>query len=502
MTTLAFHPAGRTLAAGTEDGRFRFWDINTLETIRLTGKVLDGNIRAVAFSPDGALLAAGSQNGKLVVWDYQTGKVHKTFRRKTPVTNVMFSPDGKSVAASYDAPEAVVCIWDLSRPDPRVLAGHTDHVLSAVFRTDGKLLASGSWDGTMRLWSTAADYPRALVYGPGLFGTGVTHVAFSPDGRYLATPNGDGTIYLFRLPPLNEPIATWMEKNGVAPPPDLPEEGWIKRVQRLTPGNQAEAVSQRLKDLNPGFDGGVIPTVEDGLLVGVNFRTNQISDLSPVKAITTLKQLHIHGHVGPDQGKVHDLRPLHGLRLETLSLWNTEARDLAPLRDMPLKSLDLGGCHGVKDLSPLTGMDLEWLDLGATGVTDLTPLGGMPLNWLSLWNTKGIDDLAPLKGMPLRTLNLVHCPVKDISLLSGMKLEDLDLGGTGVIDATPLAGMPLRRLSLGTTRVSDLTPLKDMPLRELILADCGSVKDLSPLKGMKLEGKRSRDDRRCLPFHG
>jgi WD40 repeat protein len=63
----------------------------------------------------------------------------------------------------------------------------------------GFLLATCADDGTVRLWDLSAGKPRARTIGPDPIGGPVRSVAFTPDGRYLATGNANGMVYLLRL---------------------------------------------------------------------------------------------------------------------------------------------------------------------------------------------------------------------------------------------------------------------------------------------------------------
>ena len=115
------------------------------------------------------------------------------------VNDVAFSPDGHTLAAVGDAPEAAVRLWDLDTGQETTWDGHTGHITGLAFSPSAPLLATCGADGTVRLWERTADGPRARVIGPGPFGGPVRSVAFTPDGRYLTTANANGTVYVLRV---------------------------------------------------------------------------------------------------------------------------------------------------------------------------------------------------------------------------------------------------------------------------------------------------------------
>jgi WD40 repeat protein len=109
------------------------------------------------------------------------------------VESVAFSPDGRILASgSWDR---TIKLWDVTTGTVlRTLQGHTGGVLSVAFFPDGKILASGAGDGTIKLWDVATGTLLRTLSGH----TGsVISVAFSPDGKVLASGSADNTIKLW-----------------------------------------------------------------------------------------------------------------------------------------------------------------------------------------------------------------------------------------------------------------------------------------------------------------
>jgi WD40 repeat protein len=109
------------------------------------------------------------------------------------VESVAFSPDGKILASG--SRDDTIKLWDVATGrEIRTLQGHTGDVNSVAFSPDGKVLASGSWDKTIKLWDVATGTLLRTLKGHTDY---VRSVAFSPDGKVLASGSFDNTIKLW-----------------------------------------------------------------------------------------------------------------------------------------------------------------------------------------------------------------------------------------------------------------------------------------------------------------
>jgi hypothetical protein len=257
---------------------------------------------------------------------------------------------------------------------------------------------------------------------------------------------------------------------------------WTKDVATLPAEKQVDAVAKKLVELNPGFDGVVIPEldgngprgIQNGVVTELRFLTNNVTDISPVRALVGLKALRCSGkpHAVLDR-KLSNLSPLRGMALAVLDCSDTLVSDLSPLQGMPLRELNCGVTE-IDDLSPLQGMRLKKLACNDTGVRDLSSLKGMELTSLTCHRTL-VSDLSPLQGMPLTGLYCGVTQVSDLSPLQGMPLDYLQCFGTKVTDLSPLQGIPLKLVDSRFTKVSDLSPLEG----------CVGLKNL-PINGTKV----------------
>ena len=214
--SVAFSPDGKTLASGDEDGLVRLWDVATAQLI---GQPLIGHagpVYRVAFSSDGKMLVSGGLDGSCILWDIATYK--PIFRQYLDALGyepgkaaanlaIALSQDDRILAVGY---RNTITLWDVATQQPlgQPLSGHTAFVWHLAFSPDGKTLASVALDNKIIQWDIAARrrLGRQLPTGHSDWMCGV---ASSPDGQILASGSWDDTIILWDVAtgqPIGQPL--------------------------------------------------------------------------------------------------------------------------------------------------------------------------------------------------------------------------------------------------------------------------------------------------------
>jgi WD40 repeat protein len=204
---LAFAPDGKTLASTSDDDTVRLWDVaGCREVRRLAGE--QGCAFRVAFSPDGKLLATaccrvGEHGYANRLWDVRTGKELRRFELGE-LGGLAFSPDGKAFAwanvgqaTPEDSDLGGVCLWDIAAGKELLrLPGKKERLHPVMFSPDGRTLATGDADNTVRLWDLVTGEERAQLEG---HEGAIVSLSYSRDGRRLVSCCRDGTGLVWEM---------------------------------------------------------------------------------------------------------------------------------------------------------------------------------------------------------------------------------------------------------------------------------------------------------------
>ncbi len=233
---VAFSSDGQHLATSS-DQAVKIWDFRTgRELLRMPGH--KGRVTGVSFSPDGKLLSTVALDDTIRIWDAEGPTEVMTTLTGVGVGDiydVAFNPDGKllAMAGSHFVSEtglvSTTAVWDVTHRRLSRMLHHKDEDHAVVFAPDGRRLATATGDGQVRIWevpsgrqvlalSVGVTYRKGISFGPegrtlatigneeaklwdmdsghssvGLNVPHVTAIAYSPDGKRLATASADHT---------------------------------------------------------------------------------------------------------------------------------------------------------------------------------------------------------------------------------------------------------------------------------------------------------------------
>jgi WD40 repeat protein len=242
---LKFSPYGRWMGIGATAGSVMIWDLQRGAEAR----TLSPAYKAVAFSPKGDWVATGGRDNALTFWDISSGRV--TGKYSDIDWGFSVSQDGRWLAST--GRDKNFKVWDtaslakasqvqappgtvyLFAPRRRVhtFQGHRDFVSDVTFSPDGKLVATSSWDGDVKLWNIEEGQEIATLRG---HTSRVVSVAFSPDGQHVYSASVDGTVRLWNVASSEQEVALIAAHGGdswLAVSPDGLFDGTWKGMQEV-----------------------------------------------------------------------------------------------------------------------------------------------------------------------------------------------------------------------------------------------------------------------------
>ncbi|MGD9853849.1 MAG: WD40 repeat domain-containing serine/threonine protein kinase [Planctomycetaceae bacterium] len=191
VNSIAFSPDGEHLASASGDGAVKVWNMRAGRVIQTLENAHSGFVCSVAFHPDGQHVASVGADNQVKVWDLTTGlpvfaEPCDTVHVYGAAYAVSFSSDGQHVAAGHDGAAKV---WEWRKHQiQHAFGGHDKRQICVAFSHDGRRLASGSWRGVVRLWDVKAAGTALCTFTESPAARHpVCALAFSTDDRRLAT---------------------------------------------------------------------------------------------------------------------------------------------------------------------------------------------------------------------------------------------------------------------------------------------------------------------------
>jgi RNA polymerase sigma factor (sigma-70 family) len=228
VQSVAFTPDGRTLVAGDDSGSVFVWDVGGKLQRSWKTQQWAQRVRGLAVAPDGRTVAT-TLGGKVHLWEVGSGREIRRFEPGGRVERLAFAPDGL-LAVGGSGPDAFgfAQLWDpaTGKEGQRWYAAGFG-IGALAFSNDGRMLATAGNDCRIRLWETNSD--KELKPADGDASRALT-AAYSPDGRFVATGGMDGAVRL------------WEAATGRLLHRCGPHLGWVNRVAFTPDGRRLLSV--------------------------------------------------------------------------------------------------------------------------------------------------------------------------------------------------------------------------------------------------------------------
>jgi WD40 repeat protein len=205
LTDLSFSPGGDVVATGGGDGAIRLWRAADGAPLREIARI-GTSVARLAFSPEGSSLAAVAKHKCILIRadsGAQVARIRSPLDRiwqRKRIRAVAFAPDGRILAIGDET--GTVSLWRLPNAEfvatlaPEETGGEVDWTNTVAFSSRGDLLAVGYRSGNVRFWDHAAGRHVADLRAAR---AAVSGLAFSPDGTMLATSSWDATVRLWGI---------------------------------------------------------------------------------------------------------------------------------------------------------------------------------------------------------------------------------------------------------------------------------------------------------------
>ena len=197
INALVFSPDGQRIITTADDGKVKVWDTQSGFCI-VTFTEHSSGVTACDFAKRGNILFTSSLDGSIRAWDLIRYRNFRTFTAPTRLSfsSVAVNPSGEVVCAgSLDSFD--IHIWSVQTGQLLdQLSGHEGPVASLAFAPSADIIASGSWDHTVRIWSI---FGRIQTSEPIQLQADVLHITFRPDSKQVAVSTLDGQLTFWSI---------------------------------------------------------------------------------------------------------------------------------------------------------------------------------------------------------------------------------------------------------------------------------------------------------------
>jgi WD40 repeat protein len=298
VRSLAFTPNDQVLAAACDDKSILTWNVTYRQPLPpefgKPGQTFShpAGVADVMFAQDNIGLYSAGEDKNIYSWKLASETPIKNFGHPNFVDAVAFNSTGTQLATGCH--DGTVRIWDIAKGQQiKQIDAHTKPMPSPVYcvawSADGKQVVSGSLDHTMKLWDAASGnlVREFKAYKVKEFEKGhqdaVFCLAFSPDGKTIASGSSDRSIKIWNVAD-GSVLRTFVNPNvkqpaaipGVPPAPPESHPGWVYSLQFISGGSRLVSVGNA-----PGNQGYVaVWNVPDGKLVA-----SELSQLGPFNSV-------------------------------------------------------------------------------------------------------------------------------------------------------------------------------------------------------------------------
>nr|VFK30080.1 MAG: WD domain-containing protein, G-beta repeat-containing protein [Candidatus Kentron sp. MB]VFK75044.1 MAG: WD domain-containing protein, G-beta repeat-containing protein [Candidatus Kentron sp. MB] len=211
-------------------------------TLRHTLRGHTEKVYRMALSPDGRYLASPSQDGTIRFWDMENGQLFRTLRNEGTPVCVAWSPDGVRLASGGSSRNKQVSLWDIATGKRiRILGKHGGMVYSVAWSPNGRLLASCSGDRIIQIWEPESGQLLRELRG---HTNQVEGIVWSPDSKQLCSGSWDNTLLLWDVAS-GETVRTLDGHKG-----PIKSVAWSPDGQAIASGSHDRTV--RIRDLETG----------------------------------------------------------------------------------------------------------------------------------------------------------------------------------------------------------------------------------------------------------